>query len=151
MSQSQQQELVEIYKLHAELADRVSQRREGANRLFVSILVAVFALTGFLLRFGGAEIGDLYVPIICLLGFLLSGAWFMVIRSYQQLNTGKFKALHELEEELAYSFFKREWKLLSEGKEFRKYWRLTVAERLLSLIFGLAFFALFIAVLVDPI
>ena len=25
-------ELLEIYKLHAELADRVSQRREGANR-----------------------------------------------------------------------------------------------------------------------
>ncbi len=31
-------ELLEIYKLHAELADRVSQRREGANRLYVSLL-----------------------------------------------------------------------------------------------------------------
>ena len=28
------QELLEIYKLHSELADRVSQRREGANKFF---------------------------------------------------------------------------------------------------------------------
>ena len=29
MDQDRRQELLEIYKLHAELADRVSQRREG--------------------------------------------------------------------------------------------------------------------------
>ena len=33
MSDSAQNDLLEIYKLHSELADRVSQRREGANRL----------------------------------------------------------------------------------------------------------------------
>ncbi len=150
MSESRQHELIEIYKLHAELADRVSQRREGANRLFVSILVAVFALTGLLTRFGGSGVGEHYVPIISLLGTLLSGAWCLVIRSYQQLNTGKFKALHELEEKLAYPFFKREWELLSAGKEFRKYWRLTVAERLLPSIFFMAFLAVLFTVCFCP-
>ena len=38
------QELLEIYKLHSELADRVSQRREGANRLYVSLLAGMFIL-----------------------------------------------------------------------------------------------------------
>ena len=32
MTDSTRNEMLEIYKLHAELADRVSQRREGANR-----------------------------------------------------------------------------------------------------------------------
>ena len=34
MTDSTRNEMLEIYKLHAELADRVSQRREGANRLY---------------------------------------------------------------------------------------------------------------------
>ena len=33
MKDSEQNELLELYKLHTELADRVSQRREGANRM----------------------------------------------------------------------------------------------------------------------
>ena len=32
MTDSTRNEMLGIYKLHAELADRVSQRREGANR-----------------------------------------------------------------------------------------------------------------------
>ena len=41
MSESEQDRLLEIYKLHAGLADRVSQRREGANRLYVSLNVGL--------------------------------------------------------------------------------------------------------------
>lgn len=33
MADAVRNELLEIYRLQAELADRVSQRREGANRL----------------------------------------------------------------------------------------------------------------------
>ena len=52
MADPRQTELLEIYKLHAELADRVSQRREGANRLYVSLLVGLMVFLGALLRFG---------------------------------------------------------------------------------------------------
>ena len=41
MTEADQNTLLEIYKLHADLADRVSQRREGANRLFVSMHTAL--------------------------------------------------------------------------------------------------------------
>ena len=41
MADSEQNERLEIYKLHAELADRVSQRREGANRLYVTLLLGI--------------------------------------------------------------------------------------------------------------
>ena len=41
MADPEQDQLLEIYKLHAELADRVSQRREGANRLYVSLHVGL--------------------------------------------------------------------------------------------------------------
>lgn len=128
-------ELLEIYKLHAELADRVSQRREGANRLYVSLLTAIPVLLAAFLRYGA---GAIPVKAILtaggVLGALLSASWYIVIRSYRQLNAGKFDALHELEEKLAYPFFTREWELLEEDgnrKESRnrsRYWRLTVVE-----------------------
>ena len=52
MNDSTKNELMEIYKLHAELADRVSQRREGANRLYVSLLVGLVLFLGIFVRFG---------------------------------------------------------------------------------------------------
>ena len=79
-----------------------------------------------------------------LFGMLLASAWYIVIRSYRQLNSGKFKALHELEEKLAYPFFKREWDLLAEGREQKTYWRLTVVETFVPTIFFVCFTALLI-------
>lgn len=118
------QELLEIYKIHAELADRVSQRREGANRLYVSLLSVILAL--------------------------LAASWYIIIRSYRQLNKGKFDALHELEEKLAYPFFKREWELLEEGKNKSRYWKLTIVETFLPISFFLLFlFLISVAIFIE--
>ena len=139
-TEPRQSELLEIYKLHSELADRVSQRREGANRIYVSVLVGFVVFLGALLRFG---IGEIPIKLVlCVLGgvgALLSVSWYVVIRSYRQLNSGKFRALHELEAKLAYPFFKREWELLSEGKQIGRYWKLTIVEVSLPVIFFMLF------------
>lgn len=136
MSDPTRKELLEIYKLHAELADRVSQRRDGANRIYVSLLVGLALFLGIFVRFG---VKDFPIAIVFLaagiIGAALSISWFIVIRSYRQLNTGKFAALHELEEKLAYPFFKREWELLDEGRKLSRYWKLTIVETGLPIIF----------------
>ncbi len=138
-------ELLEIYKLHAELADRVSQRREGANRLYVSLLAGLAAFLAVLIRFG---VGDLSVRVVLeavgVAGAALSVSWYIVLRSYRQLNSGKFLALHELEDRLSYPFFRREWDLLGEGRDRSRYWRLTIVEVGLPCIF-LALFVVLVA------
>ena len=140
------QELLEIYKLHAELADRVSQRREGANRLFVSLLTGTLIFLATLLRYGAEDVPAFGAVLITIgvFGIFLSASWFIVIRSYRQLNSGKFAALHELEEKLTYSFFRREWELLEEGKNRSRYWNLTVVETFLPFIFVLLYLMLVI-------
>ena len=144
---AQRQELLEIYKLHAELADRVSQRREGANRLYVSLLIglAVFVVT--FLRFGTDSISTEAAMFWAgVLGAVLAASWYVVIRSYRQLNTGKFNALQDLESHLAYPFFTKEWELLGEGKKRGRYWKLTIVETALPWIFFLLFVGLAIYV-----
>ena len=135
--ESERRELLEIYKLHAELADRVSQRREAANHRYASMLVGLGAFLAVLVRFGDGEVPVFAIRLVGGLGIVLSVSWYIVIRSYRQLNTGKFKQLHELEEGLAYPFYKREWELLGQGRDFRRYWRLTVVETSLPLTFFL--------------
>ena len=141
---NEKQELLEIYKLHAELADSVSKQRSTANRFYILVLSGLAVLfSAFLRRENGIPLGGLMVGF-GLFGMLLAMAWYIVIRSYRQLNSGKFKALHELEEKLAYPFFKREWELLEEGKELKTYWRLTVVETFVPAIFFLCFTGLFV-------
>ena len=141
MEDKQYNELLEIYRIHAELADRVSQRREGANRLYVSLLLALVVLLAALFRFGKGDVpGDFVGGVVGIVGVALSVSWLLVIRSYRQLNTGKLKALQELETQLEYPFFKREWRLLGEGKDKRRYWRLTQAEAVLPWTFLVLFF-----------
>lgn len=138
----EKQELIEIYKLHAELADSVSKQRSTANRFYMLVLSGLAVLfSAFLQRKDGVPLGWLMVGF-GVFGMFLAAAWYIVIRSYRQLNSGKFKALHELEEKLAYPFFKREWDLLAEGREQKTYWRLTIVETFVPTIFFFCFTAL---------
>ncbi len=138
MSELPKHELLELYKLHAELADRVSQRREGANRLFVSLLVGLVLLLGIVVRFGPEGVSVAIILLFAgMIGAALSVFWYAVIRSYRQLNTGKFRALHQLEKELAFSFFTKEWEYLESGDKLSRYWKLTVVETSLPAVFFL--------------
>lgn len=140
----EKQELLEIYKLHAELADSISKQRATANRFCILVLSGLAVLfSTFLQRKNGVPLGWLMVGF-GVFGMLLASAWYIIIRSFRQLNTSKFKVLHELEEKLAYPFFKREWELLAEGKEQKTYWRLTVVETFVPIIFGVCFAALLV-------
>lgn len=146
MADPDREELFEIYRLHAELADRVSQRREGANRLYVSLLLALVLFLAALFRFGTGELPvEIATILVGVMGAALSGSWWIVIRSYRQLNTGKLDVLHELEEHLSYQFFKREWEILGKGENRRSYWRLTQVESTLPWIFFIMYIVLFMA------
>lgn len=141
--------ILALYRLHAELADRVSQRRDSANRLFVGLATGLLAFGAALPRFGTGKLDLAVVTIfVSIAGILLCGAWYYIIRSYRQLNTGKFAALQEMEKMLPYRFFEREWKLLGEGQERSRYWRLTVVETFLPFVFSLLFLAALVAAVI---
>ena len=139
-----QQELLEIYKLHAELADSVSKQRAATNRFYVLIFSGLAVLfSTFLQRKNEVPIEWLMIGVGAF-GMLLALAWYIVIRSYCQLNSGKFQVLLALEEKLAYPFFKHEWKLLGEGKDSKSYWKLTRVETFVPIIFGGCFAVLLV-------
>ena len=138
MNETPRTELLEIYKLHAELADRVSQRREAANRLYTGLLSGLGLFAGVFADLDNAEslIRGVFMAV-GILGATISFSWWVVIRSYRQLNSGKFKALHELEDKIAFPFFRREWEILEKGTKRNTYWKLTIVETFLPVLFGI--------------
>ena len=144
MARNKQTRLLEIYKLHSILADQVSNRREGANRLYVSLLVGLLSVLAIIIKFGPAVVADWEIFIIVgLFGTLLSFSWWSVIQSYQRLNREKFRVLHDLEKKLPFRFFKQEWDPGNVGGRSNDYIQLTRVESLLPMLFGLFFLGVF--------
>ncbi len=74
MTQPVQTKLLEIYKLPAGFADRLTERREGAHRLFVSLLTGLFVVLAASLRFGTAGVNPNAVIVCGVAGLRLSVA-----------------------------------------------------------------------------
>jgi hypothetical protein len=142
-----QQTVLEQYKLCVEMADRVSGRRNLTNTFFLSLNSAVVAVVA------GASARTLSAASVWV---LLAGlailqaqcfAWFVMVRSYRQLNAAKYQVIGALEERLpAFAYSRAEWGALGEGRDWRKYLPLTHIEQWVPAIFCasylLGFFAL---------
>jgi len=61
--------------------------------------------------------------------------WFL-LRSYKQLNTGKFKVIHEIEKKLPLALYDFEWKILDEGKNRNTYFPFSHIEMIIPWVFG---------------
>lgn len=134
--------LLEQYKLYVASAEKISQNRLAANTFFLSFNTALIgALAGFFDKIQNAEMVDaFYVAAL-----LLCLAWLLLLRSYRNLNSAKFKVIGMMEERLPASpYWRAEWHALGQGNDYRKYIPLSVVE----LAAPLAFAAIYLYVLI---
>ena len=165
-------ELLEIYKIHTELTDKIAQRREVVNSFYVILISGIFVFFVTFVDFDieknlfrGYEDPTLYFPIdnsllplffttlMAFLIFVVSISWLRAVRSYHRLGEAKFHVLSKLEEGLPYSFFKRESELLKKKNNRIIAWinfgifglvqKDTVLPWVLYVIFGALFIILF--------
>jgi len=131
--------LMEQYKLCVEMADRISQRRGLTNMFFLTLNSAIFTLIGIFWN-KQPEVPEWTLVFPALLAVLECVAWWLLIRSYRQLNTAKYKVIGALEEQLPASpFWKAEWPELGEGKTIRLYYPLSHIEGWIPMLFILAY------------
>lgn len=136
--------LIEQYKLYTELADRVSARRIVTNRYYISLLSALLAFISFVVSKNICL--EYSNPVLCclsLLGILLCAIWFVNIKSYRQLNSGKFKVIHLMEKNLPFNCFGTEWEILGSGLNSKEYRCLTTMEFWFPIILSVPYLVLF--------
>jgi hypothetical protein len=139
------QHLLEQYKLYVEMADRVSTRRAQTNRFYISLLsglLALLSIVGGRNRF--SDFQTIAFMAVAILGLALCVLWNVNIRSYRQLNSGKFKVIHEMEQHLPFPCYDKEWEILGEGKESKAYLQLTHVEQYVPFVLAVPYLLLLI-------
>ena len=119
-----QNELLEQYKLYVEMADRIIQRRHATNRFYISLLTGLGGLYLLLYKTSDYPNALLWVIITAVISLL----WWINIYYYRQLNSGKFKVIFEMEQQLPFACYDREWEILGRGKHNRLYLNLSKVE-----------------------
>lgn len=137
--------LLEQYKLYVEMADRVSARRTDASKLYISLLTGLLVVIPLVLEQGTpVDMQNIAFLAMGFLGLALCSVWILNIRSYKQLNSLKFKVIHEMEQKLPFPCYDREWEILREEKESRSYLRLSKIEQYVPLLLMIPYLILLI-------
>ncbi len=119
------------YKLYVESADRISERRVGANNYLLTVNAILVTLYSLLAASQYKSYWAILVPVA---GFLVALTWYRIITSYRDLNTVKFKVIHELEQHLPAALYDYEWHKAEEGRG-KMYHPLSHLERWIPIVF----------------
>ena len=141
-------QLLEIYKLHAQLVSDISNRLTTTNRFYPALmsgLLAFFfaALQRFDVLFPSEienreTLTGISIIAVGYLGSLLSLIWFFSIRNYYRMISKKHDVLLELEVKLEFHFFEKEWR----GAKGTPYRQLSFFENAVPYGFSLVFLGL---------
>lgn len=141
--------LLQQYKLYVEGADRVSSRRALTNTFFVTVITALLSVDGFAASQTlkvAAFPNFIFLSVFTIGSILLSVTWFLILRSYDQLNTGKFAVIQKLEAALPASLYSAEWALLGEGKQSKAYRPISKLEAKVPILFIAIYLALLLLI-----
>ncbi len=142
------QHFFDQYKLYMEGIEKISDRRENANKYFVTINSGLIVAVTFLLQ----HVDDFFFKpgmlVLLVTGAVFSVIFYFLINSYKQLNTGKFAVLHAMEKRLPVQMYTDEWIALGEGKDKRKYFPFSHIERSIPIIFGVLYFSCLVLLII---
>lgn len=121
--------VIEIYKIYVEMADKISERRQSANSFFLTLNSALIAFVGYANYSQGlTPAASPFFWLVALSGMVLSFLWYRLIWSYKNINWGKFKIIHAMEQQLPLRPYEAEWTILGKGENPKLYWEFTRLE-----------------------
>lgn len=143
-------QVLDIYKLAVEMADRVSARRAVANAFFLTVNTTLVAVVGLSTT---QPDSTLRFAAVCIAGVAVSVCWWLLLRVYRRLNSAKFAVINQIEaDHLPIKPYTDEWAELMPsdqatsrrarfGKAFRE---LGDVERIVPIVFGLLYIVLLV-------
>lgn len=125
---------LEQWKFYGQTTLNVSNRRLKNNRFYLRLLIALLGIAGLGTKLGYVTpVGLLVIGVV---GLPFCVLWSFHILSYKQLNSGKYRVMWEMADELPFDPFKREWTKLKEGNEPHAYIKHTTVEVWWPRVFG---------------
>ena len=129
--------VLEQYKLYVEIADRLSTRRSTANSFFPTVNTALITFSGLVTQRRQSDDEPVgWVVVVALAGLLLCFSWYRLVRSYKDLNTGKFRVIHAMEAKLPLAPYDAEWDSVGRCRRPELYLPFTAVELRIPAIFA---------------
>ena len=110
---SKNNDILEIYKIFVEMADRVSLRRQLTHSFYLSVNTAFIGGIAYFLKSDGLTI--LEKSTVFFTGIVICFLWRQCLLSYKSLNDAKFEVICSLEDHLPAKPYKDEWAILHNG------------------------------------
>ena len=128
--------LMEQYRLFVDTSERLVARRQVVNTFFLSVNTLALSAVGLVAReVQTSPLAPIGVVAISIAAIVLCVAWKTLVRSYAQLNRGKFAVIDRLEDRLPAALFRAEWAALGEGRNPERYKPFTHTEVLVTNVF----------------
>ena len=136
-SEAEKNRSLEIYKIHAQLANDSSNRLAATNRFYPTVMSGLIVIYFTFLQLKGAFFPDasmnawvvgISTIVIGNLGAIFLMVWLISIESYLESIFRKYEILKKLEGKLDFQFFRQEWKLLGKKKKKVPYEQLSEFE-----------------------
>lgn len=136
--------IVEQWKTCVESANGISEKRNTANSIFITVNTALFAVIT-----SSLESRSILLSVV---GIIICVLWIQLLDNYKRLNAVKYDIINEIETILPLSPFKAEWhRLCKQGK----YIGLTTIEKIVPIVFlalyGLAVLLPLLKLLSQPV
>lgn len=108
-------DVLELYKVTVEMADRVSARRGAANQFYLTLQSTLLGVPAIFSAFGRDEFDPLRATVLAAIGAITSVTWWLQLRSYRDLNAAKFNVINRIERDyLPVQPFSDEWASLKQ-------------------------------------
>lgn len=137
--------LLEQYKTYVKSAETISAQRQKANEYFLAVNTALVAVLGFIATKTDATLVAVLLALASLASSAMCYLWYRIVRSYDGLNTGKYKVIHMIEKRLPLALYDTEWEMLGRGERKDHYWPFSHIERRVPWIFITIYALLFIS------
>lgn len=102
--QNREHLLLEVYKTHSTHSQDITKIRDSINAFYI-------AFHGFFIPYIDAK-----HSVFILLGIILCILWLCKIEYFTKLNRAKIKCLTDIEQELNFDFYNKEWNVLQQDK-----------------------------------
>lgn len=139
--------VLDLYKTMVEMADNNSERRVRSNSFFLTLNTTIIGFIGYLSISMDPETmpqDPSFFALVAVAGMILSYLWYRTVRSYRDINSGKFMVINTIEEQLPLRPFKAEWIALGEGRDPKLYLEVTRLEMRIPWVFFILHLFVFI-------
>lgn len=125
--------LLEQYKLYVKSSEIISNHRLEANKFFITLNAGLLSVMSI------AQLDIVWKYTLLIASISSSAAWYFLLKSYRQLNTGKYAVMHEIEVKLPIKPYTYEWQILGRGEDNNKYLPLSHLEAIMPIAIGIGY------------